>query len=180
MRFKIISVVFRKELTDIIRDRRALVISVLIPLLLFPVSFFAMNLNLKKAVQSLESGIPSVVNVRDHSISKCIISSGKVVSVKSTDPLYDLSSGKIAVIIDEVLSGDNKNRSVNITSDNTSQYSSSANEVLLNIIKSCNAENSDAAGTGGGISVNSITLLDVKKGSGILLLQGVSLPRVAQ
>ncbi len=67
MRLKIIGNIFRKELTDISRDRRALVISVLIPLLLFPVSFFAMNMNLKSTAGSLESGIPVIIAINDDS-----------------------------------------------------------------------------------------------------------------
>ena len=171
MRIKIVSVVFRKEITDIIRDRRALIISVIVPLLLFPASFFAMNLNLKKTSVSLEAGIPAYVNVTENKIKQSLFSGGKVKSVESSDPEADLKSGKIAALIEEVNSGQIKDTSVQITFDNTSQFSMAAGGIIEDILVKSLNEGGPVLKKGDDLNISTKTLVDGGKGSGIMMLQ---------
>jgi len=167
MRPSVILQVFGKEITDISRDRRALVISVLIPLLLFPLSFFAMNINMKKTSGLLESGIPVFVNVVDGEVKNCLASSGRIIFTDSDAPLEDLSSGRLAALLDEESPGSGK-VSISLTCDNTSQYSSAACDIIHGIITGCAApqgENPQA------VDVNRVLLVDEKAGAGMLLLQ---------
>ena len=57
MNFRQIGVVFRKEFVEAVRDRRTLITSILVPILLFPVTLlgmyspFAIRLMLRNAVE---------------------------------------------------------------------------------------------------------------------------------
>ena len=171
MRLKVIYVVFRKEAADISRDRRALVISVLIPLVLFPLSFFALNVNIKKTSRSLDRGIPAYVNVSDSGICVCITEDGRVVQAESADPAADLASGKIAAIIEDGPYCGSRVKSVRITSDNTSQFSTAACDIIHGKILGCVAPDPHSGRGVPPVEVSRHTLADAKKGAGVLMLQ---------
>lgn len=166
-----VSAVFRKEAADISRDRRALVISVLIPLILFPLSFFAMNVNLKKTARSLEGGIPAYVNIADSSLAEFIIRDGRVISVASVEPSADLARARIAAVIDDTGAPGSDGIAVRITGDNTSQYSSAACDVIHGIINGYSPGGQAAAGHPGRVTVIRQTLTGEKTGAGIMMLQ---------
>ncbi len=163
--------VFRKEVTDISRDRRALVISVLIPLILFPLSFFALNVNLKKTARSLEGGIPAYINISDSSLNAFIMRDGRVTRTESPDPSADLASGRIAVVIDEIQPPDMKQKILRITADNTSQYSLAACDVIHGIIVKYDTGGKTADEKTITAAVIRQTLTEGRKGAGIMMLQ---------
>lgn len=167
----IIYTVFRKEAVDISRDRRALVISVLIPLVLFPLSFFAMNLNLKETARSLELGIPACINTEESPLRDFITSGGRVADVESSDPAADLAAGLIAAVIEDAGQDADGARTIYITADNTSQYSSAACDVISGIIMKYNEGAGPAAESRDSIVLKRHTLSDEKTGAGILMLQ---------
>ncbi len=49
MNLKIVSVIFRKELKDTLRDKRSFFISVIFPVILFPLIFSVLDVNIQKA-----------------------------------------------------------------------------------------------------------------------------------
>lgn len=169
MRIKITGAVFRKELTDIVRDRRALVISVLIPLLLFPAAFSAMNLNLKKTASSLDSGIPVYINITDEGIRGSLLAGARIIPVESDDPAADLNSGRIAAVIEYVPAGQPGQNGISITYDNTSQYSAAACDIIYSLASSCaaggtqNRENE--------VKITRKPAADEHAGAGTLMLQ---------
>lgn len=166
-----VSAVFRKEVTDISRDRRALVISVLIPLILFPLSFFAMNVNIKKTARSLEEGIPVYINVSHAGIRDFLVYKAGIISVESHEPLADLASGKIAAVIEYDQAGGEGMYVLRITADNTSQYSSAACDVIHSAAGRYNAGAGQASEKPGQLTVIRQAIVESKAGAGIMMLQ---------
>ncbi len=171
MRLRIVFAVFRKEVADISRDRRALVISVLIPLLLFPLSFYAMNLNLKKTARSLEGNIPVYADIPDSTIRSYIMQDGRLFIAESANPSSDLASGAIAAIIEHLQVPGTGRTAIRITSDNTSQYSTAAGEVINSIISGFISVEKKPGEISGSTDIIRHTLVDAEAGAGISLLQ---------
>jgi sodium transport system permease protein len=128
-----------------------------------------MNINLKKTARSLEGNIPVHVDIPDSAIRSHIMQDGRLVDCKSADPSADLHSGAIAAIIEYMpVAG---RAAIRITSDNTSQYSSAAAEVIVSIISGFAATEKQPGESGGSIDIIRHTLVDAKAGAGISLLQ---------
>ena len=57
MNLRVIPVIFRKELKDTLRDRRAFFISVIFPVVLFPLIFSVLDVNIQKANRKIKDRI---------------------------------------------------------------------------------------------------------------------------
>jgi len=57
MNSKHIWIVFKKEVKDIFRDKRTWIASILIPMLIFPILFFFMNMGVSKMEKNLQNDI---------------------------------------------------------------------------------------------------------------------------
>ena len=68
---KIVGLVFKKELKDIFRDRRTVVMATLIPMLLFPLLFFIIGMSLDKTVEKAEENMTvAIIDGGDSSIAR--------------------------------------------------------------------------------------------------------------
>ncbi len=128
----IISIVYKKELKDMFRDKKTLIAAILIPLLLYPLIFGFMGKGTKNNMESVKNDMKiAVVDKGNSKLGKFIKSQKSLKIQQSTDIFKDVQEGKLLLGIeipenfDKNLMEDKKNN-INIITDNTSQKSSIA------------------------------------------------------
>lgn len=71
MNFKHIWIVFKKEMKDTFRDKKSVITNILLPLILIPLMYFAMNLVIKSTTSDLENNMKiGIINDKNISISE--------------------------------------------------------------------------------------------------------------
>ena len=101
MKNKIISIVFKKELLDIFRDKKTLMISILIPLLLFPVMFTLIGKGISKnTTEVMENLEIAIVDKGNSNIREFIKSQKNVTIIESANIKDDIKNGKIKLAIE--------------------------------------------------------------------------------
>lgn len=101
MKNNITAIVFKKELIDIFRDKKTLILGVILPLFLFPIIFGVMGKSIEKSSKSVESNLKiAIKDSRNSSLSQFIKSQKNVVIVDSNNLDEDVKAGKIYVGID--------------------------------------------------------------------------------
>jgi len=175
MKFKHALTVFRKELTDIMRDRRALFISVAVPLILFPLVFSSMDLNTKYNSKEIKKNM--IISVNGGGSLRYFLKSRKnIILNDSSHPEADLKSGKIYAIVNIPYGTDRRLRNggpvvLKIKTDNTRQSSIIVSEniknTLLAYIKTLRKQELREKDY---LSVQQDFLVNERTGSGMLVL----------
>jgi sodium transport system permease protein len=128
----ITSIVLKKELKDLFRDKKTFIMGVLIPLLLIPVMFYVMDKSMSSFMEDAEKSI--TIGIQDESNGPFgeFVKSQKNIDVKeSNDFEEDVKNGDIDVAIkipknfEENLQNE-KQSELTIIYDNSSQSSSTA------------------------------------------------------
>lgn len=140
MNIKGMSIVFKKELKDLFRDKKTVIVGVLIPLLIFPIMYGLMGRtgtdNNKKVEQNLKI---AVVDKNNSSLGKYIANQKNISIIDSNDIKKDVQDGKIylGIIVpkdfDEKIKKEVKTE-LEIINDDTSQTSEHAKELINSII----------------------------------------------
>ena len=102
MNFKHIFIVFKKELIDMFRDRKTIISSILIPVLLFPIMYGFMGFSQKKMVKDAEEkGINIAIRSesKDASIVKYLIGSKELKIIDIDDPDKAIQKGTVKVVV---------------------------------------------------------------------------------
>ena len=97
MNLRMIFTIFKKEIIDIARDKRALLISVIIPVVMFPLSFGAMSANLKANKSSNEIRIAFIG--KNLFLEQMLEAQTRIRIIESSDPLADLEKGSLHAIV---------------------------------------------------------------------------------
>ncbi|NMA95812.1 MAG: ABC transporter permease [Clostridiales bacterium] len=127
----IISIVYRKELKDILRDKKTVIAAILIPFLIYPIIFGFMGKGIKDSTEFLdkEGGIEmALMDEGDSSLSKFLKSHPSIDIKESDDIMEDVKSGKLLLGIeiskdfDGNINADSSG-DINIIYDNSSQKS---------------------------------------------------------
>jgi sodium transport system permease protein len=104
MSLRNILVVYRKELTDSLRDRRTLISMIVVPLLIFPIMTIGMGTFVGKMIVNAKAEVPKVmiVNGQDSPHAVQDITALKDVQVVATEPDYkqQISEKKIRAAVD--------------------------------------------------------------------------------
>lgn len=136
----LVLVVLKKELIDMFRDRKSLIVGILIPLLLMPILSFFMGNMIKDSTKSVEENCKiAIIDNNNSSLTKFISSDKSIQIENSSDAEQAVKDGKVYLVIkipdefDNSLISD-KNISVSIEYDNTSQKSSIAFSKLRALI----------------------------------------------
>lgn len=141
MNSKHIWIVFKKEVKDIFRDKRTWIASVLIPMLIFPLIFFFMNMGITNMEKNLENDIAVFIetNNQDADIIQYLKSGVGLKVVHIDSPYTALEKGDIKAIIqigenfqskiDEKVPGE-----IKIVFDEVSNESSMAASIVEGII----------------------------------------------
>lgn len=140
MKSNVILTVLRKELKDIFRDKKTLFVSVLLPLIIFPVMFGVIGRSVDKTSSDVKNNFKiSIQDSGNSSLGKFIKQQQSVKLVSSNDLNGDVKDGKIlaGIYIPESFDTDvttEKNSEVNIIYDNSSQQSEMAVTTLKSYI----------------------------------------------
>lgn len=128
----IISIVYKKELKDIFRDKKTVIAAILIPFLIYPIIFGFMGKGIKDSTDFMEKegGIEIALTDNGNSALGKFIESQPNIKIKESDDIMeDVTSGKLLLGI-EIPKDFNENigaekyAEVTIIYDNTSQKSS--------------------------------------------------------
>lgn len=98
MGFNIIKLVFKKELKDIFRDRKTLIMGVVIPIIIFPLLFTVIGFSMDKSAKQVEENLTvAIVDAGNSSLAQFLSNQERIKLVDSTDLEADISSGRILV-----------------------------------------------------------------------------------
>ncbi|AGK95248.1 ABC transporter permease [Clostridium pasteurianum] len=100
MRNNIVLIVFKKELLDIFRDRKTLILSILIPLIVLPALSYFIGKASNNDIKNVEKSIS--INITDKSnsnLSKFIKAQKNIKIINSKDVSNDIRTGKILLSI---------------------------------------------------------------------------------
>lgn len=138
--------VLKKELTDIFRDKKTIILGILIPLILFPVIFGVMGKSISKNSDSVTNNLKiAIVDNSNSTLGEFIKSQKSVKVLSSKDVQADVKNGKIfaAIEIPDNFNSelDNEKASeVKIFYDNSSTQSSMARSMVNSFIESYSKE----------------------------------------
>lgn len=93
-------IVFKKELTDTFRDRKTIITSILIPILIFPIITFVMGVAMQGFFDDVESHIPIAV-IGEESALTAYLSSSDLVDIRTvSDPMKALAELDVFVVVE--------------------------------------------------------------------------------
>lgn len=183
----ITSIVLKKELKDLFRDKKTFIMGIVIPLLLIPVLFYVMDKSMSSFMEDAEKSI--IIGIQDESNGSFaeFIKSQKNINIKESNNFEkDVKNGKIDVAInipknfEENLQNE-KQSELTIIYDNSSQSSSTAFSFINSYIDIYSKEIVKVRLQQRNIDENILTPIVVKeqtsvdtgKGEGILMLSSM-------
>lgn len=140
MNFKHIRIVLKKEIVDLLRDRKTWLTSIILPFLLIPGLMLLIAKSQSTAEEEARSNIPIVIQNEYAPVLQTLQSNPAVKVVHKDNPEQALHDGDIRAIIKldpEMKTNLERNlpAKVEITYDPTNQKSAVANQVLTNSIQ---------------------------------------------
>ncbi|WP_461207529.1 ABC transporter permease [Clostridium sp. DL1XJH146] len=142
MRNNAIGIVFKKEIIEIFRDKKTIIVSILLPLILFPLLSFVMGNSMNESTDNVENNLNIAIEDRGNSnVTEILISNDNINITKVDDIKESVKNGEIyvGVIIPENFDENLKNDKVeNITMiyDNSSQESTMAKSMIQSFLDS--------------------------------------------
>lgn len=132
MKNSVIWIVFKKELVDTFRDKKTIIVSILLPLILFPVLFWFMGRSMDSTVNQVENNMKvAIVDSGNTKFGEYLKKQSSLKSTTSSNVSEDVKSGKILVSIeipndfDKTVDKDMASKII-LTYDNSSQQSQMA------------------------------------------------------
>ncbi|MFX0549585.1 ABC transporter permease [Hathewaya histolytica] len=137
----ITGIVFKKELKDMFRDKKTIIIGILLPLLIYPVLFGVMGKGMKSQVEEVEKGMKvALVDKGNSEFGKFLKSQKNIVVVNTNKAEEEVKDGKLLLYI-EIPENIDKNilaekkANINITYDNSSTKSNTAMSMINEYIE---------------------------------------------
>lgn len=101
MKNNVVGIVFKKEILDIFRDKKTIMVSILIPLLIFPLMFFVLGKGISKTTTDAAKDMKiAIVDAGNSGLTKFIKEQKDIVIVDSKDIQKDIKDGNISVAIE--------------------------------------------------------------------------------
>ena len=132
MKNNITFLVFKKELKDTFRDRKTIITSILIPLLIFPIMFYFMGKSMNSTVKKIENNLKiAIKDEGNSSLGKFLKEQKDIKLTESSNIESDVKAGKLLMALEipkdfEIAVGKEEQGKVTITYDNSSQQSEMA------------------------------------------------------
>jgi len=155
-----VTFILKKELTDIVRDRRTVIISVIVPLLLFPMVFFTMR-GMAGPGDTADSFKLST-HVEGH-VREILLNDPKISLIEADNAKQDIREGSIDAVLE--LPHDKK-AGYRLLYDNIDRRSIDAASHVAALLKSMNSN-------AGQIHVEMMPIHPVKKAGGWLFLSSI-------
>ncbi|WP_055669239.1 ABC transporter permease [Desnuesiella massiliensis] len=132
MKNNITLLVFKKELLDIFRDKKTVIMSILIPLIIFPIMFGVIGKSMNNTTKSVEENL--IIYVKDagnSSLGQFIKAQKGIKFEESSNVEEDVKNGKILLALEipndfDKDVAEEKTSNINIIYDNSSQKSQMA------------------------------------------------------
>lgn len=143
MNSKIIWIVFKKELKDAFRDKKTVMLSILIPLLIFPIMFYFMGKTTKSTEEKVQSNFKIAVTDEGNSSLGKFLKDQKDLKISDNASEEDVKNGKVyaSIIIskdfDDAIKKENTGK-IKVVFDNSSQQSQIAIGKVNNYINQFN------------------------------------------
>ena len=170
MSFRKIFVIFRKELKDTLRDKRAFFISVIFPVVLFPLIFSVLDMNIQKANTTIKGKIEIGLKETGASVIRDFLLSRERFSIEENNLNQKLEKGEIyAAVKAETTNGKTE---ITVIYDNSRQQSLTAAAELTALFKAfsdsvkISAKNEESHN----IAIKENTLYSPGKGNSLLIL----------
>ena len=134
--------ILKKELIDIIRDRKTLAFTILLPILIYPILFQIMSVTMQSSQEDAKKEINVVINGdKDSELGKVLTSQENIKEQNYDEPKKALKDGKLQLIInipDNVDEEIEKGNSINleILIDDQSEKSTIAESMVESIVNS--------------------------------------------
>lgn len=102
MKFNKILTIYKKEIKDTLRDRRTLMVMVLVPIILYPVLFSVMGQIMSIGSQKLESEISAIAHIHEipNELDSLLQKEDKLEITVSSNPESDLKNGNIQAYLE--------------------------------------------------------------------------------
>jgi sodium transport system permease protein len=102
MKFNKILTIYKKEIKDTLRDRRTLMVMVLVPIVLYPVLFSVMGQIMSIGSQKLESEISAIAYIHEipHELDSLLQKEDNLEIAVSSNPASDLKNGNIQAYLE--------------------------------------------------------------------------------
>jgi sodium transport system permease protein len=140
MKNNIIAVVFKKELLDLFRDKKTIIMSILIPMLILPIFSFVIGKATSNSYKNVENNLRITIVDKGHSNFTEFLKAQKNIKIVSSNNIkQDVKDGKILAGItipegfDETISKD-MSENITLTYDNSSSDGMRAVEILNSYI----------------------------------------------
>jgi sodium transport system permease protein len=136
MNLKSVSVVFKKELKDMFRDKKTVIVSILLPLIIFPVMYGLMGRGMDSTNKKVENNLKIAISGQiNQTLDKMISTQPNIKVIKSTDMKKDVQDGKIylGIVIPnnfEKNITNEKSAGIKVIFDDTSQSSMIAKDKI--------------------------------------------------
>ncbi|WP_034439742.1 ABC transporter permease [Clostridium ihumii] len=184
LNFKEIGLILKKELSDLFRDKKTMMTSLLVPLIIFPLMFYFMN----SAIQNIVKKEEYKIAVNDKSNSSIIeflnTKDDLNISIMEKEKAEEkVKEGEYLVYINipdkfEESVKDNKGVDIEVMYDNSSQTSNMAyskvNQYIMEFSKEIVAKNLNAKGIDLSIltpiSVKENSIVEDEKGAGMMIM----------
>ena len=134
--------ILKKELIDIIRDRKTLAFTILLPILIYPILFQIMSVTMQSSQEDAKKEINVVINGdKDSELGKVLTSQENIKEQNYDEPKKALKDGKLQLIInipdnvdEEIEKGNSRNLEILI--DDQSEKSTIAESMVESIVNS--------------------------------------------
>ncbi|AKA69098.1 ABC transporter permease [Clostridium scatologenes] len=141
MKSNVINVVLKKELLDMFRDKKTIIMSILIPILILPILSFVIGMATSSSEKKVQNNLKVAIVDKGNSNFKSFLKSQKNIKItESTNIKQDVKDGKILAAItipegfDENINRD-MNENIILTYDNSSSDGTQASEILNSYIE---------------------------------------------
>ena len=146
MRTKIVKQIFKKEILDILRDKKTIFMMIILPILLYPILMVGMTQVMMMSMNSMEKEniniafnkspdkiLSKVIDESNESRKKDNSEAGDFKIVKTTDYKKDLNDGKIAAYID--MTEKNGTKEFKVYIDSSEESASMAQDKIDDVLK---------------------------------------------
>jgi len=165
--------VLKKELLDIVRDKKTLVFTLILPILIYPIMFKFMSSSMEKAVTDVEKEINIYIEGDTDSTMAKVITSLENIKIPEVDsPTEALKNGDIQLIInipenfDENIAA-GKNDTINLLIDDESNKSMIASSMVSEVYENYKNTIIEQRLTASGIDPSILKPFDINVKSGI-------------
>lgn len=169
MNMRAIMTVFKKELMDLLRDKKTVIVGILLPLIIFPIMFGFIGRSVEGNIKKTSENLKIAIKAKDESQLVAFLKSQKNITVvDSNDIKKDVQDGKIYVgliIPDNVDKSikDEKSVDIKVIYDDTSQNSNMACNIINSLIEEYSKEIVKSRLISKGIDYSILTPINIKE-----------------